>query len=61
MEDGAGFNKKGMKVIKRLGILICIAVLLAMWGIGILFGWLWTGRNVMYDTWVDSKLEALTK
>ena len=61
MEKRTGFNKKGMKVIKRLGILICIAVLLAMWGIGILFGWLWTGRNVMYDTWVDNKLEALTK
>ena len=61
MEERTGFNKKGMKVIKRLGILICIAVLLAMWGIGILFGWLWTGRNVMYDTWVDNKLEALTK
>ena len=61
MDKRTGFNKKGMKVIKRLGILICIAVLLAMWGIGILFGWLWTGRNVMYDTWVDNKLEALTK
>lgn len=61
MEERTGFNKKNMKVIKRLGILICIAVLLAMWGIGILFGWLWTGRNVMYDTWVDNKLEALTK
>lgn len=61
MEERAGFNKKGMKVIKRLGILICISVLLAMWGIGILFGWLWTGRNVMYNTWVDNKLEALTK
>jgi hypothetical protein len=61
MEERTGFNKKGMKVIKRLGILICIAVLLAMWGIGILFGWLWTGRNVMYNTWVDNKLEALTK
>lgn len=61
MEERAGFNKKGMKVIKRLGILICIAVLLAMWGIGLLFGWLWTGRNVMDNTWVDNKLEALTK
>jgi hypothetical protein len=50
-----------MKVIKRLGILICVAVLLVMWGIGILFGWLWTGRNVMDNTWVDNKLEALIK
>lgn len=61
MEERTGLNKKNMKVIKRLGILICIAVLLAMWGIGILFGWLWTGRNVMDNTWVDNKLEALTK
>ena len=50
-----------MKVIKRLGILICIAVLLAIWGVGLLFGWLWTGRNVMYNTWVDNNLETLTK
>lgn len=61
MEKRTGFNKKGMKVIKRLGILICVAVLLVMWGIGILFGWLWTGRNVMDNTWVDNKLEALIK
>ena len=61
MEKRTGFNKKNMKVIKRLGILICIAVLLAIWGIGILFGWLWTGRNVMDNTWVDNKLEALIK
>jgi hypothetical protein len=50
-----------MKAIKRLGILICIAVLLAIWGVGLLFGWLLTGRNVMYNTWVDNKLETLTK
>ena len=61
MEERTGFNKKGMKVIKRLGILICVAVLLVMWGIGILFGWLLTGRNVMDNTWVDNKLEALIK
>ena len=50
-----------MKVIKRLGVLICVAVLLAMWGVGLLFGWLWTGRNVMDNTWVDDKLETLIK
>lgn len=61
MEERTGFNKKDMKVIKRLSILICVAVLLVMWGMGLLFGWLWTGRNVMDNTWVDNKLENLIK
>lgn len=46
-------------MIKRIGLLVMLSVFIALWAFGMLFGWIFTGRDVLTDTWIDKKLESL--
>lgn len=48
-----------MKILKRIFMIIEFIALLIIWGVGFIFGWIITGKDVMENTAVNKKLNKL--
>ena len=48
-----------MKILKRIFVIIEICILLPIWGLGLLFGWIIIGKNVMENTKINKILDKL--